>query len=141
MSAAHSKWPLPPLPPIIADDVNHGFWEAIYDYARAAQALAVEQDRKARGEPVAWMRADGEEGSISTMTVCISDKVKDLWLKANPMQVERYTVPLYAAPPNIRRLMELVRDATIEARKWQSIQPESLIDLDAIEKAWREGQG
>ena len=47
--------------------------------------------------PVAWMRDDGTEGSISTMTVCISDKVRDLWLKANPTQVERYTIPLYAA--------------------------------------------
>lgn len=49
-------------------------------------------------QPVAWMRADGEEGSISTMTACISAKVKDLWLKANPTQVERYTIPLYADP-------------------------------------------
>ena len=31
------------------------------------------------------------------MTVCISDKVRELWLKANPKQVERYTLPLYAA--------------------------------------------
>ena len=45
--------------------------------------------------PVAWMRDDGTEGSITTMTVCISDKVRDLWLKANPKQVERYTIPLY----------------------------------------------
>ena len=47
--------------------------------------------------PVAWMRDDGTEGSITTMTVCISDKVRDLWLKANPKQVERYTIPLYTA--------------------------------------------
>lgn len=45
--------------------------------------------------PVAWMRADGSEGSVTTMTVCISDKVRELWLKANPKQVERYTIPLY----------------------------------------------
>jgi hypothetical protein len=50
-------------------------------------------------EPDAWMRDDGEEGSISTMTVCVSKKVKDLWLRANPRQVERYTIPLYTHPP------------------------------------------
>jgi hypothetical protein len=55
-------------------------------------------EERAAPQPVAWMRADGEEGSISTMTVCISAKVKDLWLKANPVQVERYTIPLYASP-------------------------------------------
>lgn len=50
-------------------------------------------------EPVAWMRDDGEEGSISTMTNCCSAKVKALWLKANPRQVERYTIPLHALTP------------------------------------------
>lgn len=49
---------------------------------------------------VAWMRDDGFDGSISTMTVCCSDRVKQIWLKANPSQVERYTIPLYAATPD-----------------------------------------
>lgn len=48
-------------------------------------------------EPVAWMRDAGED-SISTMTCCCTDAVKQLWLKVNPEQVERYTIPLYAHP-------------------------------------------
>lgn len=46
-------------------------------------------------EPAAWMRDDGEPGSISTMTNCCSAKVKNLWIKVNPIQIERYTIPLY----------------------------------------------
>jgi hypothetical protein len=49
-------------------------------------------------EPVAWMRDDGEDGSLSTMTACCSQKVKDLWLKCSPVQVERYTLPLIPLP-------------------------------------------
>ena len=48
-----------------------------------------------RPTPVAWMRADGENGEVSTMVVCISARVKNLWLKINPKRVERYTLPLY----------------------------------------------
>lgn len=48
-----------------------------------------------REEPVAWMRAEGPDG-ISTQAYCITDKVKQIWLNANPKQVERYTIPLYA---------------------------------------------
>jgi hypothetical protein len=54
-----------------------------------------ELDRIKAMEPVAWMRDDGEDGSASTMTNCCSAKVKDVWSKANPTQVERYTIPLY----------------------------------------------
>ncbi len=49
-------------------------------------------------EPVAWMRDDGEEGSLSTMTVCCSQKVKGIWLQCNPSQVKRYTLPLIPLP-------------------------------------------
>lgn len=49
-------------------------------------------------EPVAWMR-DDNSGSIATTTDVITKPVRDLWLKANPMQIERYTIPLYLAPP------------------------------------------
>ena len=65
------------------------------EYWRITAAHRGQQIPDAAPAPVAWMRADGSEGSVTTMTVCISDKVRDLWLKANPKQVERYTIPLY----------------------------------------------
>lgn len=60
-------------------------------------------------KPVAWMRADGETGSLTTMVVCISDKVKQVWLKMNPRQVERYTIPLYMRPSQEEVELELAR--------------------------------
>ncbi len=47
-------------------------------------------------KPVAWMR-DAGEPSISTMSHCVPNSVKELWIKVNPRNVERYTVPLYNA--------------------------------------------
>lgn len=45
-------------------------------------------------EPVAWLR-DTLDGGLSTMTNCCTNVVKEIWLKANPKNVERYTAPLY----------------------------------------------
>ena len=45
-------------------------------------------------EPVAWLR-DTLDGGLSTMTDCCTNVVKEIWLKANPKNVERYTAPLY----------------------------------------------
>lgn len=47
-------------------------------------------------EPVAWLR-DTLDGGLSTMTDCCTNVVKEIWLKANPKNVERYTAPLYTA--------------------------------------------
>jgi hypothetical protein len=49
-------------------------------------------------EPVAFMR-DAGEASLSTMAYCIPASVKEIWLKVNKANVERYTVPLYARRP------------------------------------------
>lgn len=46
--------------------------------------------------PVAWLR-DKLDGGLSTMTDCCTNVVKEIWLKANPKNVERYTAPLYTA--------------------------------------------
>lgn len=46
------------------------------------------------GEPVAWMRDAGED-SLSAMSCCCTNGVKQLWLNVNPKRVERYTIPLY----------------------------------------------
>lgn len=43
------------------------------------------------GEVVAWMR---DSGDPSDENFVISNKVKELWLAANPQRVERYTIPL-----------------------------------------------
>lgn len=59
--------------------------QPLYDHGKRAE----------KEEPVAWMRAEGPDG-ISTMAYCITDKVRQIWLNANPKQVERYTIPLYA---------------------------------------------
>jgi len=74
-------------------------------------------------EPAAWMRDDGGDGSISTMTVCISTKVRDLWLKANPRQVKRYTIPLYAHPapapkPTQEPVQTPMTEEQIETTEW-----------------------
>jgi len=47
-------------------------------------------------EPAAWMR-DAGEPSLSTMSHCIPTTVKDIWLKVNPKNVGRYTIPLFKA--------------------------------------------
>jgi len=47
-------------------------------------------------DPVAWLR-DTLDGGLSTMTDCCTNVVKEIWLKANPKNVERYTAPLYTA--------------------------------------------
>ena len=48
--------------------------------------------------PVAWRHASMERSiGAAGMHDIISDEVKALWLKANPRQVEHYTVPLYDA--------------------------------------------
>ena len=54
-------------------------------------------------EPVAWMRDDGE-GSIATTTDVITKRVRDIWLKANPKQIERYTIELYLATPTAAQI-------------------------------------
>ena len=54
-------------------------------------------------EPVAWMRDDGE-GSIATTTDVITKRVRDIWLKANPRQIERYTIELYLATPDAAQI-------------------------------------
>jgi hypothetical protein len=87
---------------------NHMTMSSKADSMLLKAASEMEEQRDAvpepTQEPAAWMRDDGDEGSISTMTVCISTKVRDLWLKANPRQVKRYTIPLYAHPaPEDRR--------------------------------------
>ncbi|MBK6587964.1 MAG: hypothetical protein IPG22_06575 [Acidobacteria bacterium] len=70
-------------------------------YQEAVQkALAIQPDDSALkawlGDPVAWLRDDDKGGSINTMSDCCTDVVKQLWRRANPKQVERYTIPLYA---------------------------------------------
>jgi hypothetical protein len=60
----------------------------------------INEVRQAHPEPVAWQH-ESKECSLGSagMHSIISDQVKQLWLKANPRQVEHYTRALYAAPP------------------------------------------
>lgn len=60
---------------------------------RAAIVEALDQ-----GEPVAWQH-ESKECSLGAagMHNIITTPVRDLWLKANPVQIEHYTRPLYAA--------------------------------------------
>jgi hypothetical protein len=70
--------------------------------------LAALQPGEAAQEAVAWMH-DGYQSSPLREAASaqaahlwvISDKVKRLWLAANPKHVEHYTIPLYAAPPSV----------------------------------------
>jgi hypothetical protein len=61
---------------------------------------------RTQSEPVAWQH-DSKECSLGAagMHNIITTPVRDLWLKANALQVEHYTIPLYAAPP-IRTLTD-----------------------------------
>lgn len=81
----------------------NGFVQIHYESATAADldaALYATEELSGLilcdAEPVAWMR-DAGEPSLSTMSHCIPTTVKDIWLKVNPKNVERYTVPLYQA--------------------------------------------
>ena len=79
------------------------------DFARAIEREVLAAHNAGAQEPVAWMRDAGED-SISTMTCCCTDAVKQLWLKVNPEQVERYTIPLYAHPQP-QPMTDAARDA------------------------------
>lgn len=61
-------------------------------------------------DPVAWLR-DTLDGGLSTMTDCCTNVVKEIWLKANPKNVERYTAPLYTADQLIESYEAGKRDA------------------------------
>jgi hypothetical protein len=131
MSAAHSKWPLPPIS-------SHGLLAAPQDvrnavevYARAAQALAVEQDRLESGEPVAWR----VKTNLSSDLLLLYGDAKGIKGVSDDVRIIAKE-PLYAAPPNIRRLMEMVN----KARGRYDFGEIGEVDLDAIEKAWREGK-
>lgn len=84
---------------------------ALHDAAVAFACVASEKRHAARadlraaitealdmGEPVAWQH-DSKECSLGAagMHNIITTPVLELWLKANPVQVEHYTRPLYAA--------------------------------------------
>ena len=45
-------------------------------------------------EPAAWLHIKHPTAYV------ITDRVKCIWLKCKEQHVERYTIPLYAAPPN-----------------------------------------
>jgi hypothetical protein len=66
--------------------------------AWAEEALDATQDLSGLvlcdAKPAGWMR-DAGEPSISTMAHCIPTPVKDIWIKVNPKNVERYTIPLH----------------------------------------------
>ena len=72
------------------------FYDQLMLAATVLRQLASGEKVLCDGEPGAWMRNDGV-GSIATTTDVITKPVRDLWLKANPRQIERYTIPLYAA--------------------------------------------
>ena len=65
-------------------------------------------------EPVAWLR-DTLDGGLSTMTDCCTNVVKEIWLKANPKNVERYTAPLYTLDQLTKAYEAGKRDAIPEA--------------------------
>lgn len=79
----------------------------------------LEQDRERRQEapskPVAWQH-DSMDCSLGAagMHHIISAKVRDLWLKANPKQVEHYTEPLYTHAESDRA--DDARDAALQAK-------------------------
>ena len=68
---------------------------------RTEEALAATADLDGlilcEKKPVAWLRDDDKGGSINTMSDCCTDAVKELLLRVNPNNVERYTIPLYRA--------------------------------------------
>lgn len=100
-------------------------------------------------EPVAWLR-DTLDGGLSTMTDCCTNVVKEIWLKANPKNVERYTAPLYTLDQLTEAYEAGKRDAIPE---WQPIETapkdgtafrayaDELVDLDfnpcgSVEAVW-----
>ena len=79
---------LPPLPDIPAAICPWNHSEGVVKNLLEAYATAaIEADRQARGEPVAWTTPDGREP--------ISDAVKESRLD---LYEKNYTVPLYTAP-------------------------------------------
>jgi hypothetical protein len=94
-------WSGKPIPYVITDEFTQYPPKELSEVEKLREEnakLRAELEAIYSTEPVAWMRADGEDGSLSTMTECCSQKVKDLWLKCSPVQVERYTIPLIPLP-------------------------------------------
>jgi hypothetical protein len=78
MSAAHSKWPLPPIDLLILHNLPSSESEVIVkeylaEYARAAQALAVEQDRRDIRKLMEMVRDE----SIQFMQSIVSGNIAD----------------------------------------------------------------
>ena len=95
---------------ILLADFGHGLVSLLHESGllkpRLLTVEPAEPSREVTREPVAWMRADGEGESLSTMAYCITDRVKQIWLGANPKQVERYTIPLYGPSIIYRAIQE-----------------------------------
>lgn len=92
-------------------------------------------------EPVAWLR-DTLDGGLSTMTDCCTNVVKEIWLKANPKNVERYTAPLYTADQlteayeaGKREAIEDLEQAAFE--KWLYDKCPSG-DVESVQRQWLE---
>lgn len=51
----------------------------------------------AMGEPVAWLRNDAAVARPDLHV--ITTAIRDIWTKVNAQHVERYTIPLFRAPP------------------------------------------
>jgi len=77
---------------------------------------AIDAELMARGEPVAWLR---DAGSPDNECHVITTVVRDLWIKAGkPKLVERYTIPLFTAPPAPKiddAMVERARSAFVHA--------------------------
>ena len=87
----------------VMQEVLDAVWlKTSHELARKfSNALAATADLKdvrlCHAKPSAWLRDDNKGGSINTMSDSCTDAVKELWLRVNPKNVERYVIPLYRA--------------------------------------------
>lgn len=68
------------------------FGDQIHEWADAIDAHIA-----GMGEPVAWLRDSGAD--IEDECAVITTAIRNLFLKCNKHHVERYTIPLFTAPP------------------------------------------
>ena len=80
---------------------NKDEWGFIKCVTEIIEALAATADLKGlrvcHAKPSAWLRDDDKGGSINTMSDCCTNAVKELLLRVNPKNVERYTIPVFSA--------------------------------------------
>jgi len=100
----------------VRDAVRDAPYTPSHTHTYALWADAIDAELKARGEPVAWLRDAGSPDNECHVTTTV---VRDLCIKAGkPKLVERYTIPLFTAPPAPKiddAMVERARSAFVHA--------------------------